>query len=172
MRQIEPKTIDKVARFLKVIKDSEGKELDLKKVVGAFNLSNSFADYARKEKLIDFVTGQTKIKYKDANGNEKTRTMQLIKKADFKLIDGRVEPIVARKLIMAIAKQRKENEARKSGVAVAEVVETKVEEQKQEYVVSEREYVAPKKEEKAKKLFRYKVRIFGVHIGNIEPEYA
>jgi len=54
MRHVEQSTIERTQRFLKVVQDSVGKDLDLGKVAKTFNLQNSAPFYARKLGFIDF----------------------------------------------------------------------------------------------------------------------
>lgn len=88
MRTINEKTIERVQRWLKVVKDSEGKELNLAKVTKTFNLQNSTPWYAKQLGLVDFNKGRiTKVHYVNA------------------------EPHVARRLLEYMNKKKRENDA-------------------------------------------------------------
>lgn len=83
--EISLDSINKYRNFLTIIKEREGRELDLVKVIKGLRLNSSAHYYAKSLGLIDFKGKQ-------------------ILKADYHLgDDGKVEPIVARRLAQHIS---------------------------------------------------------------------
>jgi len=162
MRKVEQKTVDNAQRFLKIVQDSVGKELDLQKITQTFHLQNSTAAYARKMGLIDYEGKKIlKVHYTKA------------------------EPIVARRLIDFMNKIKKENDAKrklakergeepkpptiedviqeiegKGVVPNEEVKKTYKKKEEKPVVVSE----APTEELKPRPRRKYTIRIFGIPV--------
>jgi hypothetical protein len=159
-RSIEPKTVEKYGRFLKIIKDSEGKEIDLNKVMESFHLPRSTAAYAKKFGLIDYKGKQ-------------------ILKANYDLVNNQVQPIVARRLIQQMNSIKKENDERKrlekaglqtNPTTPQDAVQEKIE--KYSPKIENRDIYTQifrvRQEDRPK---RFKVRLLGVPVCTITPEY-
>jgi predicted ATP-binding protein involved in virulence len=169
-RSIEPKTVEKYGRFLKTLKENEGKEINMEKTLAYYSIPKSVPSYMRRMKKLDYT------------GNKIAKII----KVDYALVYNEqkkvkeIQPIIARHLIQQLNDIKRQNDEKKrldkAGLQTNPTEPQKaVQERTEKYSIKNlaseemtNQAVMVRHEDRPKK---YKVHFFGVHIATVTPEY-